>query len=183
MPGLLTRLPRLVPLYARRAASSSSGRSSGAAAAGARWLLRRPLAAGGAAAATACALSTGGWGGVVPAQAAGEAKVSWLPAKPGGGDREMPPPDPAGRPRVIFQGELGAYGETAVAEYYDRNGAVPVPCDDFETVRAPAQRPPSLASLPCSRAALAGAPRRAGLPCPPRSAAATPPWRVATAGG
>ena len=113
--------------------------------------------AAGAGAALGC------WTGVQPAQAAAaaEKKQSWLPAKPGGGDREMPPADPRGRPRVIFQGELGAYGETAVAAHFDKNGAIPVPCDDFETVRA---------------ASAASAAARCSLPppLPPRfSAAAT----------
>ena len=47
----------------------------------------------------------------------------------------MPPSDPAGRPRVIFQGELGAYGETAIVQHFGVDRAVPVPCDNFESVR------------------------------------------------
>ena len=52
-----------------------------------------------------------------------------------------PPPDgkagsdrPAydGRPRVAFQGELGAYSEMAVTQHYGEDNAVPVPCDDFD---------------------------------------------------
>lgn len=90
----------------------------------------------GAFAGAACAVF-GGCGWVQPASAASPPDgkpTSWLPAKPGGGARTMPAPDPGGRPRVIFQGELGAYGETAINEHFGADRAVPVPCDDFESV-------------------------------------------------
>ena len=50
------------------------------------------------------------------------------PADKAGSDR----PEYDGRPRVAFQGELGAYSEMAVTQHYGEGNAVPVPCDDFE---------------------------------------------------
>ena len=82
------------------------------------WL----VAAGGiAAAATAAAAAAAAV--TEPAQT----RASWLPAKPGAVKREIPPPDQTGRPRVTFQGELGAYSEAAVMAHFDQGGAIPGP--------------------------------------------------------
>lgn len=87
-----------------------------------------------AAAAGACALGTAAAAHASPASAEAP-KTSWLPAKPGGGEKvRVPPRDPQGRPRVVFQGELGAYGETAIVTHFSQDAAIPVPCDDFETL-------------------------------------------------
>ena len=88
----------------------------------------------------AAALTGALWATPASATSRPETKSSWLPAKPGGGVRQMPPVDPKGRPRVIFQGELGAYGETAIIQHFGADGSIPVPCDDFESVRAHAAR-------------------------------------------
>ena len=136
---MMLRLRRLAPLEAAgaRRLCSVLRLDSAPNVAHRRW----GYGLGAALAGGVCALE-GGDGWVRPASAAASAPVSepgnqnsWLPAKPGGGARQMPPVDPAGRPRVIFQGELGAYGETAIIQHFGGEGAIPVPCDDFESVR------------------------------------------------
>ena len=54
----------------------------------------------------AAALTGALWATPASANSKPETKSSWLPAKPGGGVREMPPLDPKGRPRVIEQSAL-----------------------------------------------------------------------------
>lgn len=137
---MVRRLRRLAPLEAAGARRLCSAPRLVGAAPNAAHRRCWGYGLGAALAGGVCALA-GGDGCVRPASAAaGSApaagrKNSWLPAKPGGGAREMPPVDPAGRPRVIFQGELGAYGETAIVQHFGGDGAIPVPCDDFESVR------------------------------------------------
>jgi hypothetical protein len=154
----MLRLPRLAPLVpAGRRCIHHRGAPSGGPS---RYAMR----CAGAAALTGstCALlgSGGPTSSVQAASAANESTSSWLPAKPGGGQRDMPPPDPAGRPRVIFQGELGAYGETAIDQHFTREGAIPVPCDNFESVRAHAQSGQILPMLRSSRRMPARTPAR-----------------------
>ena len=49
--------------------------------------------------------------------------------------------------RIAFQGELGAYGETAIVQHFGVNGSVPVPCDNFESVRPRAGGPLTVCAL------------------------------------
>ena len=70
--------------------------------------------------------------GVAEVECEAPLRTSWLPAKPGAEAREFPPPDPNGRPRVAFQGELGAYSHAAVVEHFSEGASIPCPVDDFE---------------------------------------------------
>eukprot|EP00928_Gymnodinium_smaydae_P096333 TRINITY_DN8487_c0_g1_i1.p1 TRINITY_DN8487_c0_g1~~TRINITY_DN8487_c0_g1_i1.p1 ORF type:complete len:419 (-),score=67.41 TRINITY_DN8487_c0_g1_i1:106-1335(-) len=91
------------------------------AAAGALCALTLAAVPGGSRETTRCATTVSGPLGTLPP-----------PPDKRPGDRRVPPRDPQGRPRVAFQGELGAYSEVAVNTRFGEGNAIPVPCDNFD---------------------------------------------------
>lgn len=116
------------------------------------------VAAGSAVVAGACTVNvavtaagggSGGGGAGVEKFALGElgsnmyAPLGTLPPAPGDVERAaLPLPDPKGRPRVAFQGELGAYSEFAVTMHYgevsaNARPAAPLHCQPTRNCQLP----------------------------------------------